>query len=139
MDTITLAKIDVFNTKILNAEEIQEIYTHEQKPLVITDILDVSKFKIAIHQEFIVIYIKHPIITNRYEVYNARSISHNDGKLLIDNHVAKCNNRFYVISNFKTEIFNNYGTLSPANTCFTRLLNGEKSLCYKIREYNKKN
>jgi len=35
MDTITLAKIYVFNTKILNAEEIQEIYRHEQKPLVI--------------------------------------------------------------------------------------------------------
>jgi len=71
-------------------------------------------------------------------VYNARSISHNDGKLLIDNLVAKCNNRYYVISNFKTEIFNNYGTLSPENTGFTRLLNGEKSLCNKIREYNKK-
>jgi len=71
-------------------------------------------------------------------VYNARSISHNDGKLLIDNYVTKCNNRCYVISNFQTEIFNNYGTLSPENTCFTRLLNGEKSLCNKIREYNKK-
>jgi len=103
MDTITLEKIDVFNTKILNAEEIQEIYKHEQKPVVITDILDISKFKIAIHQELIVIYIKYPIITNRCEVYNARSISHNDGKLLIDNNVAKCNNRYYVISNFKTE------------------------------------
>jgi len=43
MDTITLAKIDVFNTKIVNAEEIQEIYKHEQKPVVITDILDISK------------------------------------------------------------------------------------------------
>jgi len=30
MDTITLAKIDVFNTKILNAEENQEIYKHDQ-------------------------------------------------------------------------------------------------------------
>jgi len=93
--------------------------------------LDVSKFKIAIHQELIVIYIKYSIITNRCEVYNARSISHNDGKLLVDNHVAECNNRYYVISNFKTEILNNYGTLSPEK-------NGEKSLCNKIREYNKK-
>jgi len=112
MDTITSAKIDVFSNKILNAEEIQDIY----KPVVITDILDISKFKIAIHQELIIIYIEYPIITNRCEVYNARSISHNDGKLLIDNHVAKCNNRYYVISNFKTEIFNNYGTLSPESS-----------------------
>jgi len=71
-------------------------------------------------------------------VYYARSISHNDGKLLTDNHVAKCNNRYYVISNFKTEIFYKYGTLSPENSCFTRLLNEEKSLCNVIREYNKK-
>jgi len=75
---------------------------------------------------YIYIYI-YPIITNRYEVYNVRSISHNDGKLLIDNHVAKCINRYYVISNFKTEINNNYGTLGPESTCFTRLLNGEKT------------
>jgi len=127
---------DVFNTKILNAEEIQEIYKHEQKPVVITDKLDISKFKIAKHQELIVMYIKYPI-TNRCKVYNDRYISHNDGKLLIDYHVAKCNNRYYVISNFKTEIFNNYGTLSPVSTCFTRLLNGERTLCNKIREYYK--
>jgi len=57
MDTITSAKIDVFNTKILNAKEIQNIYKHEQKPVVITDILDISKFKITIHQGLIVIYI----------------------------------------------------------------------------------
>jgi len=63
MDTITLAQIYVFNTKILNAEEIQEIYKPEQKPVVITDILKISKLKIAIHQELIVIYIIYSIIT----------------------------------------------------------------------------
>lgn len=41
------------------------------------------------------------------------------------------------MSNFKTELFNNYGTLNPEDSCFTRLLNGEKSLCNKIREKNK--
>jgi len=60
MDTITLAKTYDFKTKILNAEEIQEKYKHEQKPLVITDILEISKLKIDIHQELIVIYIKDP-------------------------------------------------------------------------------
>jgi len=41
------------------------------------------------------------------------------------------------MSNFKTEIFNNYCTLNPEGFCFTRLLNGEKSFCNKIREKNK--
>jgi len=47
MDTITVAKIDVFNTKI----SIQEIYKHENRPVVITDLLDISEFKIALHQD----------------------------------------------------------------------------------------
>jgi len=94
--------------------------------------------KIALHQDLIIIYIKYPIITDRCDVYNSRSTSHDDGKLLIDNHVAKCRNKYYVMSNFKTEIFNNYCTLNPEGSCFTRLLNGEKSFCNKIREKNKK-
>jgi len=47
MDTITLAKIDVFNTKILNNDDIQEIYKHENRPVILTDILYISEFKIA--------------------------------------------------------------------------------------------
>jgi len=62
MDTITLAKIDVFNTKILNNDNIQEIYKHENRPLIITDLLDISEFKIALHQDLIIIYKKYPII-----------------------------------------------------------------------------
>jgi len=38
------------------------------------------------------------------------------------------------MSNFKTEIFNNYCALNPEGSCFSRLLNGEKSFCNKIRE-----
>jgi len=39
--------------------------------------------------------------------------------------------------NSKTEIFNNYCTLNPEGSCFTRLLNGKKFFCNKIREKNK--
>jgi len=35
------------------------------------------------------------------------------------------------MSNFKTEIYNNYCTINPGGSCFTRLLNGEKSLFNK--------
>jgi len=64
-----------------------------QSPLqVITGLLNIFEFKIAFHQDLIVIYIKYPINTDHCDFYNSRSISHNDGKLLIDNHVAKCRN-----------------------------------------------
>jgi len=42
------------------------------------------------------------------------------------------------MSNFKNELFNNYCTINNEKTCFTRLLNGERSTCKKIREKNKK-
>lgn len=51
---------------------------------------------------------------------------------LITNQIAKWENTFYEISNFKNKLSNNYGILSKDKTCFTRLLNGEQ-----IREKNK--
>ncbi len=138
IDTITLAKIDLFNTKILNNEDIKEILDHEQQPVLIADLMDISIFKIVLHKKLLIIYIKyHGGITNRCEIYYARSISHNDGKLLISNQVAKCENTFYEISNFKNELFNNYCTISKDKTGFTRLLNGDISICNTILEKNK--
>ncbi len=100
--------------------------------------MDISIFKIVLHKKLLIIYIKyHGGITNRYEIYYARSISHNDGKLLISNQAAKCENTFYEISNFKNELFNNYCTISKDKTGFTRLLNGDISICNTILEKNK--
>jgi len=138
IDIISLAKIDVFNTKILNNDDIMEILNHERKPVIIGDLMDISVFKIALRNELLIIYIKYPIIKNRCEVYHARAISQIDGKLVLSNQVAKCANLFYEMSNFKNELFNNYCTLCNEKTCFTRLLNGEKSTCIKIRAKNKK-
>jgi len=124
-------------TKIINNDDIQKIYKHENRSVIITPLLHISEFKIALHQDLIILHIKYPIFTDRCDVYNSRSISHNDGKLLIDNHVAKCRNKFYVRYNLKAEIFNNYCTLNPEVSCFTRLLNGEKSYSKTVREQNK--
>lgn len=77
-----MAKIDVFNTTILNNNNMQEIYKNELKSLVITDLMDISEFKIAQHKELFLIYIKYPIIKNRCNIYYAGAISQNDGKLI---------------------------------------------------------
>ncbi len=100
--------------------------------------MDISEFKIAQHKELFKVYIKYPIIKNRCDIYYARAISHNDGKLILSNQVAKCEDTYYEVDNFKNELFNNYCILSKEKSYFTRLLNGEKSLCNKIREKNKK-
>lgn len=97
--------------------------------------MDISEFKIALHKELFVIYLKYPIIKNRCDTYYARAISHNDGKLVLSNQVAKCDNTYYEINYFKRQLFNN--VLSKEKSCFTSLLNGEKSICNKIREKNK--
>jgi len=120
IDTITLTKIDVFNTKILNNDDIMEILKHKQKPVIMADLIDISFFKIALHKKLLIIYMKYPIIKNRCEIYHARAISQIDGKLVLSNQVAKCANVFYEMSNFKNELFNNYCTLNNEKSCFTR-------------------
>jgi len=42
-----------------------EILEHEQKPEIIADLIDISVFKIALHKELFIFYIKYPIIKNR--------------------------------------------------------------------------
>jgi len=110
IDTITLAKIDVFNTKLLNNKDIKEILKQEQKSVIIADLMDISVFKIELHKELLIIYIKYPIIKNRCEICNARSISQSEGKLLISNQVAKFSNAYYEKLTFKKELLNNYCT-----------------------------
>jgi len=43
----TSAKVDVFNTKILNNENINEILKHEQKPVMIADLI-INKYNVYI-------------------------------------------------------------------------------------------
>jgi len=83
--------------------------------------MDISVFKIALHKELVIIYIKYPRIKNRSEIYNARAISQIDGKLVLSSQVAKCSNMFYEMSYFKNKLFNNYCTLNNEKTCFTHL------------------
>jgi len=99
---------------------------HEPKPVTITDLLDISEFKMALYQDLIVIYIKYPINTDRClrYVYNSRSILHKDGKFVINNNVTICRNKYYIMSNLKTEVFNNYCTINTEDSCFIRILNG---------------
>jgi len=60
-----------------------EILEHEQKPVIIADLIDISVFKIALHKELLIIYIKYPIIKKRCEIYHARAISQIDWKLVL--------------------------------------------------------
>lgn len=57
IDTIALAKIDVYNTKMLNNEDIKEILNPQQEPVIIADSMDICVFKIALHKELVIIYI----------------------------------------------------------------------------------
>jgi len=66
-----------------------EIFKHEQKPVIIADLMDISDFKIALHKELVIIYIKYPIIKNRCEIYYARAVSQIDGKLVLSRKMRK--------------------------------------------------
>ncbi len=59
--------------------------------------MDISEFEIALHKKLFIVYIKYPIIKNRCDIYYARAISHNDGKLILSNQVAKCEDSYYEV------------------------------------------
>jgi len=67
-----------------------EILKHEQKPVIIADLMDISVFKIALHKERVIIYINYQIIKNRCEIYHARAISQIDGKLVFAQNAQIC-------------------------------------------------
>jgi len=138
LDTVILAKTKIFNTKILNENEIKEIYNHDKQSVVLSDLMDISTFKILFNNDLLAVYIKYPKINGKCDLYKTRAIAQSDGKLLINNEVANCKNKYYLMTNFKKDMFHNYCKLSFETNCFIKLLNGEKANCSKIREINKK-
>jgi len=48
------------------------------KLLIVIDLFYLSEFKISLHQDLIIIYIKYHVVTHRCDNYSSRSISHND-------------------------------------------------------------
>ncbi|XP_033241581.1 uncharacterized protein [Drosophila pseudoobscura] len=137
VDTITLLKVNIFNTKILNKNEIEDIYKHEKHNVELSDLLDIATVKIIRNADLIIIYIKYPQIKDICKFYHARAISQNDGMLVISEKVCECKEKYYLMNNFKSETFNNYAQINLKSTCFTNLLNGFKANCTKKREKNK--
>jgi len=86
----------------------REIYNHEKQSVVISDLMDISTFKILFNNDLLVVYIKYTMINGKCDLYKTRAIAQSDGKLLINNEVANCKNKCYLMTNFKKEMFNIY-------------------------------
>lgn len=137
IQTITLAKVGILNPAILNLQDIQEITDHEHESLTLTDLMDVSKFKIIQDKDVIIIYIKYPIIKKNCKLYETRAISQEDGKLLIDKEIVKCNAIYLNVKNCKLELRNTFCKLSLKESCLSKMLNNQKGQCVKVKENNK--
>lgn len=136
IQTIALAKANILNPAILNLKEIKEVISHEHKDLTLTDLLDVSQFKIIQTKDVIAIYIKYPIIQKLCKIYETRAINQYDGKLLLEKQIAYCNNTYVSIQNCKTEIKNTFCKIGNNNTCLVDILNKQNGKCKKIKEQN---
>jgi len=84
LDTIILAKTNIFNTNILNETEIKEICNHEKQSLVLSDLMDISTLNILFNNDLLVVYIKYPMINGKCDLYKTRAVAQSDGKLLIN-------------------------------------------------------
>lgn len=133
--TLTLAKLGILNPAILNHNEINKIIKKEKTELTITELIDISKFKIVQNNNVIAIMIEYPILFNRCKLYETRALSQPDGKLIINKEIAKCGNVYQNVQNCKFELrFNYCKTQKDNNTCLIDLLHNERALCNKTKE-----
>jgi len=44
------------------------MFKHEQKLVIIADLMNISVFEIALHKKLLIIYLKYPIKKNRCEI-----------------------------------------------------------------------
>lgn len=137
LDTITFSKARILNPKILNKEDMIKIFNHEKLNITLIDLLDVSSFSIISFQGLIIVFIKYPTINHNCKLYHAKAISQTDGKLFVNNKIANCNNTFYLINNFKKEIYNSFAQIMYTPNCFVNLLNEQFTTCKKLSEKNK--
>lgn len=135
-DAITFSKANILYSKILNNHDVADIFTHEKFNITIIDLMDVSIFSIISHKGLIIYYIKYPIVKHSCKFFHAKAISQTNGKLIIDDKVAKCNDTYYPIT-FKKEIYNNFGQIQEKDNCFVDMLNKKYAVCKKIKEKNK--
>jgi len=73
--TIILAKTNIVDTKILNENEIKEIYNNENQSVVLSDLMDISTFKIVFNNDLLENYIKYLMINGKCDVYKIRAFA----------------------------------------------------------------
>lgn len=137
INTLTLAKLKLLNPAILNIEDMNKIVKNEIiETFTLTDLMDISEFKILQKEGIIVIYIKYPVIYENCTLYETRAISQNDGKLVLSKEIVKCNKKFRNIEKCNLEIRHTFCKIARNSSCLSNLLNGKKATCDKIKERN---
>lgn len=137
IQTIALSKAKVLNPIILNKKDIQKITNNEHGTMSISDLLDVSDFKIVQTKDVIIILIKYPIIYENCKIFETRAIEQNKEKIIIDKNIAKCNESFYNIKDCKQEINLYFCKINYEKSCLSDLLNKIPTKCNKTNEIQK--
>lgn len=137
IQTIVLAKASILNPTILHYSEIQDILQHEYKNIHTTDLLDASTFKIVQKDFLIFIYIKYPLIHDKCDLYESKSIAQSDGKLEIPKQIIKCNTTYVNVKECKIELSNIYCKITEKENCLVNILNKKHAECRKLKEKNK--
>lgn len=131
-----MSKVGILNPLILDMAEIKEIINEEKINVSISDLMDVSDFKIAQKNNLIVIYIKYPKVKNICKLFKAIAVAQSDGKLFIENEIIKCQDKFYSVKFCKNELNNAFCMIKANNTCLSDMLNNKHANCTKINEKN---
>ncbi|XP_049531149.1 uncharacterized protein LOC125948789 [Anopheles darlingi] len=134
-DSITLAKLGVTNSRILNRKEVDLLISDLRKqnlPIhTVTEALSYTRTKIATNNNEILFIISCPRLTNDYykkiELY---AVTNNYKKVHVPNqYYLSLESQFYIIPNVEKLIYDIKDLQRDDAKCIPALLQGETALC----------
>lgn len=135
-NTINFAKNGNFYSGTLNLNDIKELISNEAFDLPLINILEYSDIHVCLFNQAVVTIYKYPILEKMCKLYNLYPLASKHGKLVLDEKVAVCNNKYTSIEKCKNYIGNNICKINEPNNCTINILENKPAKCDIIQENN---
>lgn len=131
MLTVTLAKIDIINTAILDSEDINTIVNKHATNTTITDVIEVSHIRALLDNNCLHFLIKYPKPKIECKKLTLLPVQHNNTVLNLfkENTIADCQNQIMAIGNCSVALTSTFCKKIMRSTCAQQLHSGTIAHC----------
>ena len=130
--SISLAKLNIVDPAILDAEEVKNIYKENSITEVsVSELMSIAKIKVYLNVEILIFMIKYPIPLEKCKKVNILPVAHNKKILSFDqgNELAKCNEKTISVNKCNTAVSTTFCSGTNETTCALQLFHGKSAKC----------